>query len=261
MNTNQLTELSDKGLDENAIFGLSVQDSAIQTMRDIYLPMRISGVDDAQGFKDVHEARMLVKNKRCEVEALRVKLKEAPLRLCQKIDAEANRIKGMLKPIEDHLEGEEHRIVAERARIKREAEDAERRKREEEMRARMAEEERIKREQLQLEEARIESERRQLEEERALIAAERRKLEQRETLAPLPVPPPVPPRPTLIRATNNCVLNGDRNKVHLIAKQLQDAIDWIVSTPNWSPEGQEAKSLLKDAYITMGHIVNRLKNF
>lgn len=102
------------------------QDSAIAEMREKYLPLRIDGLDDRDGFKAVHDARMIVKNTRIAVEKKRVELKADALAYGKAVDAEAKRLTAMLEPIESHLQAEEDAVIAERDRIKREAEEAKR---------------------------------------------------------------------------------------------------------------------------------------
>ena len=46
-------------------------DAAIATMSTEYMPMTVHGVTDTLGCKRVHDARMVVKNKRVEVEKVR----------------------------------------------------------------------------------------------------------------------------------------------------------------------------------------------
>jgi hypothetical protein len=59
------------------------------------------------------------------VEKKRKKMKEKALIFERAVDAEANRIKGLLEPIETHLEAQETAIDQEKARIKAEAEKRE----------------------------------------------------------------------------------------------------------------------------------------
>lgn len=110
------------------IIEYSVTDAAIATMADVYLKLKIDGVDDRPGLVAVHDARMIVKGKRIEVEKKRVELKADALDWGRKVDAEAKRITGLLAPIEEHLETEEKRVTDDKARLKAEAErrDAER---------------------------------------------------------------------------------------------------------------------------------------
>lgn len=98
------------------------QDAAIAKLREQYMPLKINGLEDKEGFAKVHEARMIVKNTRVSVEKKRVELKSDALAYGRAVDAEAKRLTELLSPLESHLESEEHAIVQERERIKKEAE-------------------------------------------------------------------------------------------------------------------------------------------
>jgi colicin import membrane protein len=98
------------------------QDAAIAKLREQYMPLKINGMDDKEGFAKVHDARMIVKNTRVSVEKKRVELKADALAYGRAVDAEAKRLTELLSPIESHLEAEEDCIVQERERIKKEAE-------------------------------------------------------------------------------------------------------------------------------------------
>jgi len=100
------------------------QDAAIAKLAEAYLPLRINGLDDKQGFVAVHDARMIVKNTRVAVEKKRKELKEDALRYGQAVDTEAKRLTALLAPIEDHLQAEEDAVVYERERIRRAADEA-----------------------------------------------------------------------------------------------------------------------------------------
>lgn len=102
------------------------QDAAIAEMRDKYLPLSINGIDDKDGFKAVHEARMVVKNTRIAVEKKRKELKEDALAYGRAVDSEAKRLTAMLEPIESHLEAEESAVTEAKEKIKRDAEEAKR---------------------------------------------------------------------------------------------------------------------------------------
>ncbi|MDD2657782.1 MAG: hypothetical protein PHD04_03955 [Candidatus Pacebacteria bacterium] len=89
---------------------IGVADAVIAQMSEKYLPLKIKGLDDKAGYKAVHDARMVVKDTRVKVEKKRKELKEDALRYGQAIDKEANRIKGLLEPVEAHLTEEEKAV-------------------------------------------------------------------------------------------------------------------------------------------------------
>jgi DNA repair exonuclease SbcCD ATPase subunit len=100
------------------------QDAAIAAMKQEYMGLSIKGVDDKAGYDAVHQARMTVKKHRCAVEEKRKDLKSEALEFGRKVDAEAKRLTSMLAPIEDHLKKEEDAFLAEKERLKRQAEEA-----------------------------------------------------------------------------------------------------------------------------------------
>jgi len=108
--------------DELAVF--RKQDAIIAEMRKNYLPLKINGIDDRQGFDAVHKARMIVKNTRIEVEKTRTALKAVVIERGRKIDGEAKRVTDLMAPIEKYLQDQEEAVVAEKERLRREAEEA-----------------------------------------------------------------------------------------------------------------------------------------
>lgn len=85
-----------------------------------YMPLKVAGLDDSNGLKVVHEARMVVKNLRVNVEKRRKELKASALEYGRNVDSAAKQITDLLTPIEEHLESEENAVAEERERIKRE---------------------------------------------------------------------------------------------------------------------------------------------
>jgi hypothetical protein len=100
----------------------NVTDAAISDMRTRYMALTVKGLDDRKGLMEVHEARMVVKGKRIEVEKKRKELKADALAWSQKVDSEARRITKLLEPIETHLTTEEEKITKEKERIRAEEE-------------------------------------------------------------------------------------------------------------------------------------------
>jgi len=96
----------------------SAEDAVIKQMEENYLPMVIDGVKDHKGFKDVHEARMVVANTRVTVDKERKAMKADALEYGRKVDCEAKRIAARLDPIETHLKTEENRVKAEKEELK-----------------------------------------------------------------------------------------------------------------------------------------------
>lgn len=97
-------------------------DAAIATLRQQYMALTIKGLDDKDGFDQVHKARMNVKTKRVQVAKRGKELREDAVAFQKAVLTEEKRIIGLLEPIEDHLSDEESRVEQERSRIKAEAE-------------------------------------------------------------------------------------------------------------------------------------------
>jgi len=170
-------------------------DTAIAKMAEEYMPLVINGVADIKGFKAVHDARMIVRNKRVEVEKVRKALKADALEYGRKVDGEAKRITALLEPIESHLDEQETAYNAEKERIrnaellrlqeeKRKAEEAEAariRAEQEAEAARIKAEQDTENERLRIEREKLADERRvqeaELAELRELIAEQRAKAE------------------------------------------------------------------------------------
>jgi hypothetical protein len=109
-----------------AVVEYNVTDAAIAKMENQYMGLTITGIDDEDGFKAVHDARMIVKGHRVAVEKKRKELKADALAWGKKVDAEAKRIKGKLEPIESHLIAQEKIVADEKKRIKEAEEEKQR---------------------------------------------------------------------------------------------------------------------------------------
>lgn len=117
-----------------AIATYNVTDAAIAEMKESYGKLTIKGLDDREGYKAVHEARMVVKNTRVGIEKTRKALGEEAREYLNKVNGEAKRIIGELEPVEAHLAAEEKKIDDEKERLKAEAE----RKEQEQLQGRVA---------------------------------------------------------------------------------------------------------------------------
>jgi len=100
----------------------NVTDAVIANYSREFMPLKINGLDDKEGLKQVHDARMVIVKKRTEVEKVRKELKADALEYGRQVDGEAKRITGLLEPIENHLDSEEQKIKDEENRIKAEKE-------------------------------------------------------------------------------------------------------------------------------------------
>ena len=66
----------------------NITDAAISEMESLYMGLTISNLGDKKEFKAVHDARMVVKGKRVEVEKKRKELKADALAWGKKVDTE-----------------------------------------------------------------------------------------------------------------------------------------------------------------------------
>lgn len=101
---------------EHALTQFSPADATIAEMQANFMSMVVNGLDDKEGIKAVHDARMIVKGHRVQVEKTRVALKKDALEYGRAVDAEAKRITALLTPIEDHLAEQESIVAKEKAR-------------------------------------------------------------------------------------------------------------------------------------------------
>lgn len=94
----------------------------IASLAEQYLPLKIHGLEDRKGYELVHAARMNLVKFRTAIEAKRKELKADSLEYGRQVDAAAKVMTAQIAPIEAHLEAEESVVIAERDRVKREAE-------------------------------------------------------------------------------------------------------------------------------------------
>lgn len=114
-------------LDAKAIIGseLAIQDIndvRIAKMREEYMPLTITNLKNEKQFDLVHRARMEVKKARVLVQNVSKKTREKAIIFQKDCITEEKRLVALLEPIETHLETEEGKVEAEKARIKAEAE-------------------------------------------------------------------------------------------------------------------------------------------
>ena len=99
----------------------NVTDAGIEELRATFMPLRVISPQDEEGYQKCREARLIVKNTRCEVEKRRKELKEDSLKWGRVVDGEAKRIAALLEPIEAHLESQEKIVDGEKERVRLEA--------------------------------------------------------------------------------------------------------------------------------------------
>jgi hypothetical protein len=97
---------------------------AVAELSKEFLPLKISSIDDVEGYTEVSKALRFVVSKRTAVEDKRKELKADSLAYGRAVDARAKEITEMLSPIELHLKSEKDRIDAEKEEIKKREEEA-----------------------------------------------------------------------------------------------------------------------------------------
>lgn len=101
---------------------LTIGDDAIADMAERYMGLKVKDISDNVGIAAVHEARMVVKRKRIDIEKKRKELNEDAVAWQKTVNTEAKRLTALLTPIEDHLEQEESIVEREKERKRQEAE-------------------------------------------------------------------------------------------------------------------------------------------
>ncbi len=116
---------------ETQLVEYDLTEAKIEEMKAIYMPLVITDLNDKFQLDYVHQARMVVKGYRVNVEKRRKELKADALEYGKKVDARAKEIFSKLEPIEDHLMAEENKVLEverkrkeEEARIEREKMEA-----------------------------------------------------------------------------------------------------------------------------------------
>jgi len=105
-------------LDELIVYNIT--DAAIAEMKNKYTALTVKDVTDTNGFLECRTARMVVRDRRIEVEKRRKELKSESLSFGRKVDDRAKEITKGLTEIEDHLQTNEDVINNEKKRIQAE---------------------------------------------------------------------------------------------------------------------------------------------
>ena len=90
---------------------------AVNELAKKFLPLKISSVDDKEGYAEVAKALRFIVSKRTAVEEKRKELKADSLTFGRAVDSRAKEITAMLEPIESHLKNEKARIDEEKEKI------------------------------------------------------------------------------------------------------------------------------------------------
>jgi len=97
---------------------------AVAELSKEFLPLKITSIDDVEGYTEVSKALRFIVSKRTAVEDKRKELKADSLAYGRAVDARAKEITEMLSPIELHLKSEKDRIDAKKEELKKLEEEA-----------------------------------------------------------------------------------------------------------------------------------------
>lgn len=100
----------------------NILDATIAEWSGKFMPLKIDGIKDKEGYEKVREARLFIKGRRVEVEKTSKLLKADALTFQRAVNEEEKRIIALLDPIEEHLYHQEANFEAEKQRIKEEKE-------------------------------------------------------------------------------------------------------------------------------------------
>jgi len=101
---------------------IGVNELVIAELNKQYLPLKINGIDDKEGYRTAHEGLMKYVKARTMVEKHGKATREKAIKYQKDVIAEEKRVIGLLAPGEDHLRAERQTIDDIEARIKAEAE-------------------------------------------------------------------------------------------------------------------------------------------
>jgi len=83
---------------------------AIAELSAEFMPLKVNGIDDKEGYENVSKALRFMVSKRVAVEEKRKELKADSLTFGRAVDNRAKEITNMLSPIEEHLKNEKQKI-------------------------------------------------------------------------------------------------------------------------------------------------------
>lgn len=116
-NKNGLLPTADE-LIQSELKKFNVSDVHIIKLKEQCLILKVSGVDDAEGYKKVYDSHQLIKTTISDIEKKRKELKDVALKYGRAVDSEAKRITDALEPIKVHLENQRNIVEAEKERLK-----------------------------------------------------------------------------------------------------------------------------------------------
>jgi len=96
----------------------NVTEAMLQKIKKDYLPLKINGINDSDGYKQVHEARMTCVKLRTTTEKICKKGREEAVRIQKEWLAKEKEVVNQIQEVELHLKTQEDAIDAEKEAIK-----------------------------------------------------------------------------------------------------------------------------------------------
>jgi hypothetical protein len=118
----QTIEITETPEENNSISILNKKEASLRQLAKDYADLTINGVSDKEGYKKVHDARIILKNTRIQIKKVAEDLREDAKNFQKKVIAKENELIGLISPTEEALEAEEKRIDSEKEAIKKEEE-------------------------------------------------------------------------------------------------------------------------------------------
>lgn len=103
-------------------FGIT--DEQIAELAETYLPLTIDGLDDKEGYEQVHAAHMKMRRFRTSTDKIRQELNSDALAWQRTVNDYAKEVTAKMKPIEDHLAAEKHAVKQAKLEIERAEKEA-----------------------------------------------------------------------------------------------------------------------------------------
>ena len=104
-----------------ALVKFSIEEATIAEWKEMYCALTINGAEDKDGYTAVHNARMLVKGTRVEIEHSRTGHIKKAQQFINGVNSDVQHLTALMKPIEAYLQGEEDKYNEAKAAIKEEA--------------------------------------------------------------------------------------------------------------------------------------------
>lgn len=166
-------------MDKNDFIGkelakYNLPDAAIAALKEKYLPYKVANPEDLDNYILAKEAHSEVRGLRIDVEKRRLEINAKALQFTRDNNTEAKRLTAELSVVENHLLAQRKVVEDERARIKREREEAEEKER---LRLQKEEEDRLEKIRLEQEvkEKKIKEAQDKIEADKQKIAKDREK--------------------------------------------------------------------------------------